>query len=63
MPKLCKPNPNFNLISGDENTVGANHKFLTLKQNGLKAIAANQRNHVKRSLVIANPTTVRNNRE
>ena len=47
LPKLCKINPNFKLISSNEITVGSNHKFPTLTQNGLKAIAANQRNHVK----------------
>jgi len=47
LPKLCKRNQNFNLILSNKLTVGANHKFFTLTQNGLKAIAANQRNHVE----------------
>ena len=39
--KLGKITPNFYLISSNEVTVGANHKFFTLALNGLKAIAAN----------------------
>ena len=46
-PKLCKTTPNFKLILINKVTVAANHKFFTLKSNGLKAIAANQGNHVK----------------
>ena len=41
LPKLCKINPNFNLILSNEITVGANRKFFTLTQNSFKAIAAN----------------------
>ena len=33
---------NFNLISTNEITVGANRKFFTLTLNDLKALAANQ---------------------
>ena len=47
LPKLCKINPNFELISSNGIIVGANRKFFTLTLNGLKAIAANQRNHVE----------------
>ena len=46
-PKLYKTTPNFKLILINEVTVAANHKFFTLKSNGLKAIAANQGNHVE----------------
>ena len=56
-------NSNFNLILSNEITVGANGKFFTLIQNGLKAIAANQRNHLEQSLAIAVPTSIRNNYE
>ena len=53
--KLCKITPNI--------TVGANHKFFTLTLNGLKAIASNQGNHVEQLLVVAIPTSIRNNYE
>ena len=46
LPKFCKITLSFNLILVNEVTVGANHKFFTLTWNGLKAIAANQRNNV-----------------
>ena len=59
LPKLCKINPNFNLVLSIEINVGANRKFFTLTRNGLKAINANQRNQVESSLVITIPTSVR----
>ena len=45
--KLCKITPNFKLILINEVKVGANHKFFTLTLDDLKAIAANQGNHVE----------------
>ena len=39
--------PKFNPILSKEITVGANHKFFTLTLNGLKAIPANEGNHVE----------------
>ena len=39
--------PNFNLTSSNEVTFGANHKFFTLKLNGLKAIVANEGKNVE----------------
>ena len=45
-PKVFTFTPNFNLISSNEITLGANHKFFTLTLNDLKAIAENQGNYV-----------------
>ena len=45
--KNCQITYNFNVILSNEFTVGANLKFFTFTWNGLKAIAANQRNHVE----------------
>ena len=36
-----------NVFLSNEITIGANHKFFTLTLNDLKAIAANQGNHVE----------------
>ena len=47
LPEICKITTNFNLILSNVVTFGANHKFFTLTLNGLKAIAANQGNHVE----------------
>ena len=60
LPKLCKINPNFNLILSNEITAGANRKLFTLTQNGLKVIAANQDNHAEWSLLTAIPTSIGN---
>ena len=46
-PKLCKITPNFKLILISEVKVGANHELFTLTLNGLKAITANEGNHVE----------------
>ena len=37
----------FQTFLSNETDVGANRKFITLTRNGLKAIDANQSNHVK----------------
>ena len=44
-----------------EITIGANGKYFTLAQNGLRAIVANQSNYVELSLVITFPISVENN--
>ena len=41
----AKINCNFNLILSNEITFAENHKYFTLTLNGLKEMAANQRNH------------------
>ena len=63
LPKFCKITLSFNLILVNEVTVGANHKFFTLTLNGLKAIPANEGNHVESLLIIAISTCVGNNYE
>ena len=47
MVQIIQNNRNYNLILGDEITVGAKCKFFISAQNGLKAICANQGNHVE----------------
>ena len=49
--------PNFNLISSNEITVDANHKFFALAKNRWKEIAANRDNHAESSLLKAIPSS------
>ena len=44
---LLKVRLKLEVILDNESTVGANHKFFTLTLNGLKAIPANEGNHVE----------------
>ena len=61
MAQITHKKTYFKLILGNEITVCSNRNYFTLAQNGLKANAANQGNHVEWLLVIAIPTRIENN--